>query len=484
MQRIRHLEEFILRSRRVPAMVTALALAVLAGVVLLTTLQLRHRIREQIAGRDGEVLHAVAMMHYAQDVEDGLAGPITEPGGQLGVVLKTAQLRGVMGVRVFDTNGRFVDGFPFDLTEQDLEAARLPPLQRFEHSTRFQPNVRVEDLFLYPVQPSENSTTIPLLEVTVPLHTQDAPLAGIAQFLVEGGSIAAEYARLDRRLAWQALAAFGAGGSILTLALVWAFRRLRRAQRLLSERTENLLKANQELALAAKTSALGAVTAHLIHGLKNPLAGLQSFVGSRGASSESGESSDWEQALASTRRMQAMINQVVGVLREEQAGTNYEVTLAELEQMVRSRVQPLARAKDVNLTSVVQAEAALPNRVANLAALILVNLVENAVQATPKGKSIALAVRRDTLRIVFEVRDEGAGFPADTPLFMPCRSAKEGGTGIGLALCKQLAQHLGAELDLATSTASGCVFALRLPAFPPAETPSQLRLPAKDPVAD
>jgi len=47
---------------------------------------------------------------------------------------------------------------------------------------------------------------------------------------------------------------------------------------------------------------------------------------------------------------------------------------------------------------------------------------------------------------------------------MPCRSSKEGGTGIGLALCKQLANHLGAELELATSTATGCVFALRLPA--------------------
>lgn len=484
MGNLRHIEDFILRSRRVPLLVIALALAVLAGVVVLTSLQLRQRIREQIAGRDGEVLHAVAMMHYAQDVEDGLAGSATEPHAQLSVVLKTAQLRGVLGVRVFDADGRFVDGFPFDLTEEQLDVAYLPALRRFEYVTRFHPRVNLDDLFFYPVQPDTDAGTMPLLEVIVPLHTEGTPLTGIAQFLVEGRSIAAEYARLDRRLALQALTAFGAGGAVLTLTLVWAFRRLRKAQRLLSDRTEDLIRANQELALSAKTSALGAVAAHLIHGLKNPLAGLQSFVGSRSAGPEAGEESDWQQALASTRRMQNMINQVIGVLREQQAGTGYQVTLAELEQIIRSRVQLVAREKEVNFASVVKAEGALPNRVANLAALILVNLVENAVEATPKGKKVTLSMTREGGRLLFEVRDEGAGFPADTQLFMPCRSAKEGGTGIGLALCRQLALHLGAELELTTSTPAGCVFLLRLPEASAAELPGEARLPSQDQVAD
>jgi signal transduction histidine kinase len=182
--------------------------------------------------------------------------------------------------------------------------------------------------------------------------------------------------------------------------------------------------------------------------------------------------------------MQTMINQVVGVLREEQAGAAYEVTLKELEEIVRSRVQPLAREQGVNFASVIQTEASLPNRAANLVALVLVNLAENAVQATPNGKTVRLTVSRAGARLVFEVRDEGSGFPADTPLFMPCRSAKEGGTGIGLALCKQLANHLGAELELAASTAVGCVFALRLPDGSRPETSSEARLPAKDQVAD
>ena len=136
---------------------------------------------------------------------------------------------------------------------------------------------------------------------------------------------------------------------------------------------------------------------------------------------------------------------------------------SELEELVRRRAQPLARERGVGFTAAVRAEGALANRVANLVALILINLCENAVQATPRGGTVTLTLGRDGCKLRCEVRDEGGGFPADTPLFMPCRSLKEGGTGIGLALCKQLANHLGAELELAASTAAGCLFTLKLP---------------------
>ena len=482
MESVRQIEEAVIRSRRLPVLIIGMALAVLAAVVTFAALQARQRIREQIAGRDAEVLYAVALWHYAEDVKDGLTGPIPSVSDQLNVALKSSELRGVLGVRLFDAEGLFIDSFPLYVTEQNLPRKHLPALKALRPASQFHPRAAMAALF-YPDETAPTNT-IPLLEVCVPLHTENGSLTGIAQFLVEGNSIQAEYANLDRLLATRAFLAFGAGGIILGAALGWAFRRLRRAQQLLTERTENLARANQELALAAKTSALGAVAAHLIHGLKNPLAGLQNFVASRGSITASGDAVDWQQAVASTHRMQTMINQVVGVLREEQAGAAYEVTLKELEEIVRSRVQPLAREQGVNFVSVIQAEASLPNRAANLVALILVNLTENAVQATPMGKTVGLTVSRSGARLVFEVRDEGSGFPADMPLFMPCRSVKEGGTGIGLALCKQLANHLGAELELAASTSVGCVFALRLPHESRPETSGEARLPMKDQVAD
>jgi nitrogen-specific signal transduction histidine kinase len=62
------------------------------------------------------------------------------------------------------------------------------------------------------------------------------------------------------------------------------------------------------------------------------------------------------------------------------------------------------------------------------------------------------------------LHDEGHGFPepARGNVFCPRPSDREGGAGIGLAISKQLADYLGAELELRRSTARGCVFALSL----------------------
>jgi signal transduction histidine kinase len=169
--------------------------------------------------------------------------------------------------------------------------------------------------------------------------------------------------------------------------------------------------------------------------------------------------------------MQGLINQVVSVLREDQTGAHYEITLAELGEIVSGRVQPLAQQAGVTVQWRWEAEASLPNRVAHLTALILVNLAQNAVQATPSGGTVRLsAARPDRSGLVFEVSDEGPGFPASQTPFVPCRSRKEGGSGLGLALSKQLANHLGAALDLHKNTPGGCIFRLALPPSPPLQS--------------
>jgi signal transduction histidine kinase len=306
---------------------------------------------------------------------------------------------------------------------------------------------------------------IPVLEVNVPLHVgKPRRLVGVAQFIIEGHSIAAEFARLDRHLMEQALMAFLAGGLVLVMAITWSFRRLNQAHRLLAERTENLLTANQELALAAKTSAVGAVTSHLIHGLRNPLAGLQNFVAGLGANLADHPDADLQQAIAATRRMQTMINEVVAVLREEEGTGQYEIPMAELVEMISGKVQPLCRGRGVELIPSMHSRAVLPNRAANLVALILGNLVQNAVETTPHGKVVRLTLSESGEQLLAEVRDQGRGFPPERNVFAPCQSDKEGGSGIGLAISKQLANHLGAGLELRESSPAGCVFVLSLPA--------------------
>lgn len=448
-----------------------LTLLILAGVLTVTTSQTRAKIRAQITGRDREILYAMTRMQMpAAAGADGEAGSLEDPANQLPVILETSRLSGVMGTRLFSPSGQFVESVPPDLVEGRLSASDLEALQSLRPVSRFVSAVSWSQLFLPEAGAGgdgavESRPGMPVLEVSVPLHIAAGPsqrLVGIAQFVIEGYSIEQEFGLLDRYLWRQALTAFLAGAAILSVASLWLFRRLSAAHRLVAERTENLLQANQELALAAKTSAVGAVTAHLIHGLRNPLAGLQNFVAGLGASVADHPDSDWQQAIAATRRMQAMINDIVGVLREEESAGQYEIPMAELMEIVSRKMLALARERGVSLRTTTAADIVLPNRAANLVALILANLVQNAVEVTPRQGAVDLDVALANDQLLCQVRDQGQGFPAGRQPFAPCQSLKEGGSGIGLAISKQLANHLGAELELRENSSHGCLFVLRL----------------------
>jgi signal transduction histidine kinase len=289
---------------------------------------------------------------------------------------------------------------------------------------------------------------------------------------MDGKGVATQFAALDRSLAIQAALAFGVGALVVIVVLTWSFRRLQRLTRLLMERTDRLLRTNEELALTAKTSAVGAITAHLVHGLSSPLAGLEELVTGRGR--EKMEESEWQDAASTTRQLQATIAEIVRMLGEEHAIDRYEISLAELVGLVNVRVGADAEAAGVKYETGIETEGTLPNREANLALLILENLVKNAIHATPRGRAVRLAIVPEGNAVGFEVRDEGPGVTSEfqTKLFTPCRSSKIGGHGIGLAICKQLANHLEAGLVLKSTSAKGSVFVLSLPRCRFAEHPA------------
>jgi len=469
METIRRVQQRLLRSRRLPAVGIGLTLLILAGIIALGALQLRQKIRAQIVSRDADILNGVAqMVQVTQEADKELGGQIENLADQFAVALQLSQLNqfnGVIATRVFDTNGQFATALPAHVAPARLPAEELSELQQLRPVSRFHAEAQLPAVFLPGTTALARPSQIaPLLEVLIPLHRQDqSALLGVVQFLIDGRNVAVQFETLDRNLALEAALAFGAGSLIIVTALSWAFRRLQRASRLLMDRTNRLLRANEELALSAKTSAVGAITAHLVHGLSSPLSGLENLVANLGR--DEVPETEWQDALTSARRVQNLIGEIVRVLGEEQSMDHYEVSLPELAGLLGQKSQAAAASAGVHLQTSVQAEGLLPNREANLVLLILENLLKNAIQATPRGGSVRLNILPAGSMVDFEVHDQGPGVPPELQpkLFTPCRSTKRGGHGIGLAICKQLANHLGAALELRSNSAQGAAFALRLP---------------------
>jgi signal transduction histidine kinase len=106
--------------------------------------------------------------------------------------------------------------------------------------------------------------------------------------------------------------------------------------------------------------------------------------------------------------------------------------------------------------------------------LIVGNLLENALWHTPRGGLVRLRSSRDGDELVLEVIDEGPGLPAEElarvfERFYRAPSAHDGGSGLGLATARAVAERLGGSVTLANrSDRSGIVARAVLPLPEPA----------------
>ena len=109
---------------------------------------------------------------------------------------------------------------------------------------------------------------------------------------------------------------------------------------------------------------------------------------------------------------------------------------------------------------------------------IIVNLVRNALDALRSGNAedpcVRLALRSGDDTVTLEVHDNGCGIPEDMAerLFQPFATSKPTGMGLGLAICRSLAELHQGRLGAEARPAGGTVFRLALPrATAPQPTP-------------
>jgi signal transduction histidine kinase len=96
----------------------------------------------------------------------------------------------------------------------------------------------------------------------------------------------------------------------------------------------------------------------------------------------------------------------------------------------------------------------------------LLNLLANAVEVSPDGSRVEVAVVRDGEGAAVTVRDRGPGVPeADRRrIFEPFRSMRPGGTGLGLTVVDRVATSHGGSIEVEDAPGGGALFRLRLPA--------------------
>ena len=117
---------------------------------------------------------------------------------------------------------------------------------------------------------------------------------------------------------------------------------------------------------------------------------------------------------------------------------------------------------------------------ADLLCDLVMNLVTNAAKASTPGSAIAVCAEQADGSIRLTVQDHGQGIPADKlarvvePFYMvdKSRSRRQGGSGLGLALCSRIAQAHGGTLAMESELGKGTTVTVTLPA--PNQTAAEL----------
>lgn len=419
-------------------------LFVLGAVVLTALLLFRKEIHYQILHRDGALLTSVSQhFHEKQKASKGT--------DYVEVLLESSELAGVIAVRLYSTSGEPASEIPIDLyptrlSEEDLQyIEKLEPIVR--HSKAFPLNSLFSDL-----STMLSNESYPVTEVLVPIVDKNGGLVAILQFWLDGEDMAEELANLDRFLILLGTAFLIVGSCIYLLVLVVSRKRILKMGVELADRNRSLQKANSELAMAARTSAIGSISSHLFHGLKNPLAGLKSYLQVAGHDAE---------AVAIADHMQQMIDESLSVIRDDSTSEPVKLTLSEFELLARKRFSSRAGKA---LTLIMSGEGAISIQKAQLLLLVIGNLLDNALEAAP-GMPVSVSVSVENNHLVAQVEDKGPGLPEEVKahLFEPVTSLKENGTGVGLALSAMIARHIPATLELQQSNESGSTFIIDMP---------------------
>jgi two-component system sensor histidine kinase/response regulator len=173
----------------------------------------------------------------------------------------------------------------------------------------------------------------------------------------------------------------------------------------------------------------------------------------------------------------SVINDILEVSKVESGRTVLEVREFSLTTLSRQSIDAFrtdaARngidiSLDIKLSQGQDEFVADPKRIRQ----ILANLLSNAVKFTPAEGKITLRVRREQNVAVFQIEDTGIGIPtAAQPLLFEkfqqlgsnVRQREYEGTGLGLALTKQLVELHGGTIKVISEEGVGSVFTVRLP---------------------
>jgi PAS domain S-box-containing protein len=237
-----------------------------------------------------------------------------------------------------------------------------------------------------------------------------------------------------------------------------------------SKHLEDLVKERtKQLKDSERLAAIGATAGMVGHDIRNP---LQAIVGDLYLAKEDvfllseGEmKKNLQENLNNIEENVLYIEKIVADLQDYARPLHPIMENVNVKEAIEAAFLVVAIPSSLKVAIIIEAGLPLLNSDLSMLKRVLVNLIQNAVQAMPKGGKLTLNAYKEENSIVVAVKDNGVGIPEaiKNKLFAPMFTTKSKGQGFGLAVVKRMIEALGGNVSFESQEDKGTTFTIRLP---------------------
>jgi two-component system sensor histidine kinase HydH len=226
---------------------------------------------------------------------------------------------------------------------------------------------------------------------------------------------------------------------------------------------DDLQAARQEVLRSERLAAIGGLAAGVAHELRNPLTSVKLLLqhaGSRGGNAIV-EGKKLALILEEIERMETTIQGLLDFSRPAQPHRKlHDVrdTVERAMHLIAGRAQRQQVTTDLDLGDEPLMIDGDPQQLQQ----VFINLMINAIEAMPRGGELRAVAKKQELRrcVAIQIFDTGDGIPAELlgRLFEPFATAKERGTGLGLAVSRRILEEHNGSISVHPQTPRGTMF--------------------------
>ena len=251
-----------------------------------------------------------------------------------------------------------------------------------------------------------------------------------------------------------------------TVELQKTARGLEESYQKLQQQSERIIVVEEQLRRAEKLSTLGEMAAVLAHEIRNPLGSIRGTAEILKDDYRPGDPKHEfiEIQIRESERLNRVVEDFLRMARPQPSEMTRCSLVEELETVV-TLVSRDAQDRGIALTLEPFPGEALVRANGEKLRQAFLNIVINALQATPPRGRVAIALRKAESGFEIRFSDSGSGIDEDAlaKIFEPFFTTKPDGTGLGLAITKKIIDGHGGTLAVESEAGKGTTVTVSLP---------------------